>query len=96
MALLKESQLEMTLTRKSRGRDQLVDNVFPNANIDLLHYLASDGLVACSFLGSSTEGKITASGTFSYDKRSTVQSTAIAKDQTHPTCLLYTSDAADE
>ena len=82
MALLKESQLEITLSQKTRGRDQLVDNVFPNADIDILAYNSTDGLIACSLLGSSTEGKITAGGTFSYDKGGT--------------CLLYTSDAADE
>ena len=82
MALLKESQLEITLSQKTRGRDQLVDNVFPNADIDILAYNSTDGLIACSLLGSSTEGKITAGGTFSYDKGGTVQSTAIAIDQT--------------
>ena len=82
MALLKDSQLEITLSKRTRSRDQLVDNVFPNAELDTLHYNATDGLIACAFLGSSTEGKITASGTFSYDKGSTVQSTAIAIDQT--------------
>ena len=82
MALREQTQLEVTLSKRTRSRDQLVDNVFPNASIDTLEYLSTDGLIACAFLGSSTEGKIKADGTFSYDKGSTVQSTAIAIDQT--------------
>ena len=78
----KGNVLDISLSQRSRARDLRIENVFPSNDIDVLAYTPTEGLIACSFLGSATEGKIKADGTFVYDRGETVKSTALAIDKT--------------